>query len=490
MIFPPISQRCITHGANEIPRTVNIYTFGTGVLLICMGLKDKTSGCSERLISRHLSLRLGYTPAPELVRAQREKFRNFQNSHQSYISASSVDSIYDDITLKRPDLTEPNHYFDRKSKQHPEMAKENRISGIETDVSELKQDVGSLKSDMTSMNGKMDEILEAMSRLAPRQTTPTSTEQRNHSATETQTERQEQPESLANSNSNHSINQNRATASNNHHSGTVNNQQRRPRQNMSRHMSQDDFIQREMEKDRFAYAEPGKISDCNSSRLFSKPYMYMYRDGISTIKQKLEARQSMTAPEYIDATLSMLSDPRAFHPDDYPDIFDHLRKVSRDALERPWNAVRRWTQYIWDEVESGAIVWADRDIIQEERVRMCVTSVYNNPTIHHQNTYQIPARRAQGMQEVTCRAYNTRNGCQYRESHVDGNVYALHICTYCDSLAKTCYHSVRECERRITHTRRTHIMGETECMDSRTTNQRIIIITIKATDSQKIRRPA
>lgn len=151
--------------------------------------------------------------------------------------------------------------------------------------------------------------------------------------------------------------------------------------------------------------------------------------------------------------LSLLSDRRAFDPKDFYDIFHHLRKVSRDSLERPWAAVRRWTQYIWDSFEDGSITWADSDIIQEERVRICLTGAHSQPSHAHNQAYQIPARWNQGLQEVPCRAFNTRNGCHARDSQVEGNVYSLHICTYCNSVGKACFHSVRDCERRVTHAR-------------------------------------
>lgn len=32
-------------------------------------------------------------------------------------------------------------------------------------------------------------------------------------------------------------------------------------------------------------------------------------------------------------------------------------------------------------------------------------------------------------------------------------MWAVHCCSYCDSVGKMCNHSVRECERRITHAR-------------------------------------
>lgn len=124
-------------------------------------------------------------------------------------------------------------------------------------------------------------------------------------------------------------------------------------------------------------------------------------------------------------------------------------------------AVRRWSQYIWDAVEAGHIRWSDKEVIQEERVRMCLTAPpvlnnYNNSS-HYGNA--TSHRRTPGMQEVVCRQFNTRMGCNYRESHVDGAVFANHICTYCDSIGRVCYHSVRECERRVMHSRQPNDMG-------------------------------
>lgn len=93
------------------------------------------------------------------------------------------------------------------------------------------------------------------------------------------------------------------------------------------------------------------------------------------------------------------------------------------------------------------------NIIQEERVRMCLTSAQNHHSHYYMNTYQIPACRNEGLQEVACRAFNKRNGCHHRDSHPECNVYCLHICTYSDFVGKTCFHSVQDCERRVTHAR-------------------------------------
>lgn len=182
--------------------------------------------------------------------------------------------------------------------------------------------------------------------------------------------------------------------------------------------------------------------------------MYVHREGVSTIKQKLDIRNQITAPEYIDAFLSLLGDNRAYDYRDFNDMMFHLRKVSRDALERPWHAVRRWSNFVWDAIEAGDISWADRDIIQDERVRLCLTC----PT-SVQNAGQLNNRSAQvshsANQEQLCRAFNSRNGCHHKQSHTEGSVLLAHHCSYCDSVGKACGHSVRDCERRITHARAT-----------------------------------
>lgn len=143
------------------------------------------------------------------------------------------------------------------------------------------------------------------------------------------------------------------------------------------HSSTEDIVHRELDRDKFVHSHIGKpdsITDPIAPRLMSKPYMYITCEGVHTQKQKLDIRPTLSAIEYIDPTLSLMADKRAYHPDDYNHIMYHLRKFTRDATERPWPAVRRWSQYIWDIIEAGQITWANREVIQEERVRMCLTA--------------------------------------------------------------------------------------------------------------------
>lgn len=74
-----------------------------------------------------------------------------------------------------------------------------------------------------------------------------------------------------------------------------------------------------------------------------KHFMYIERDGVETLKQKLENRNSLNALEYLYATISLIHDASAYRPDDKNHILKHLLSVATDALARPWPAVRKWS---------------------------------------------------------------------------------------------------------------------------------------------------
>lgn len=327
--------------------------------------------------------------------------------------------------------------------EHLDMADEQRFVSIETEVSALKEDV-------STINTKLDKVLEALAKSASSPATPAPTSGASSTApqnAQSGTSQQNSTHQQTNSQAQNGLAVGTPSAQENNHNYNI-------PQGLSRQMAMEDFIQREMERDQFEYPQSGRYAytnDFNSARVLAKPYMYMYRDGLFTIKQKLDARQSMTALEYIDAMLALMADPKAYDRAFLHDMSHHLRKVTRDALERPWPAVRRWTHFVWDSIESGAFTWADRAAIQDERVRICLTGTASvNTASSNQNS---STRRAAGAQDAICRAYNSRSGCSYRENHMEGYIYNLHICTYCDSLGKACVHSVRECERRLNHTR-------------------------------------
>lgn len=402
-----------------------------------MGIDDDIARRSSRLVARFESLRTGATPYQRFYSSPRRNkctvmtvaanisYRDSQNYLADIRDLEKCDtlSIIKDINLDRssPTLEEPD-----------DMAEvETRVNDMQSDVNGLKTDVTTLKTDMTTMNDKLDDLIQSIARLNSNVLQSANNSQSEAAQEDTPPKSNQTPYS---------------TSMRNHHT----------RSSASR-MSPEEFLQCEMNRDKFDFPHAGKYlygSDFSTGRVLHKPYMYLYREGVSTIKQKVEVRQTMTVIEYIDAMLALLADNRAYHRDDFVDIMDHMRKVTRDAMERPWHAVRRWTQYVWDSIEAGAFTWADHDIIQEERVRMSLTATSNIAGNNIQTQSNGNAnRKNHGAQEVICRGYNTRAGCQFRDSHMDGQVFALHNCTYCDSIGRACSHSVRECERRLAHTR-------------------------------------
>lgn len=383
-----------------------------------MGKNNITTRCSERLVTRNLTLRLGYDPPEKVIAANCHSADNSRKLAFAPEPPKAVQPFISDIDLERENSSD---LLTTMAEDERVAAIEGKVTGIVTDVTGLKDDVTSLKTEVEGMSHKMDKMIQAMNNLdvsrlgatgnasaqgQPQHDVPDSPNRDATPAPTRNTQASQANIALTNQSSHHNqINSQRYT---NH---TMSSHQ--PARN-GRHISQEEFIQTEMDRDAFHYPESGKHLTSYSvgpAREMIKPYMYLYRDGVSTPRQKLDARQSITATEYMDAALALLADTRAYHPDDFQDIFHHLRKVARDILERPWYSVRRWSQYIFDSVEAGSITWADRDIIQDERVRICLTGVQGQNHNNSSSTYQIPARRQHGTQEIMCRAFNTRNGC-------------------------------------------------------------------------------
>ena len=72
--------------------------------------------------------------------------------------------------------------------------------------------------------------------------------------------------------------------------------------------------------------------------------------------------------EYVNATLRLLQDKQAYDPDDKDHILDHLTDATRDAQYRDWPDVLRWSQSVWDNVETDPkFKWANDQQIQNKR---------------------------------------------------------------------------------------------------------------------------
>lgn len=417
-----------------------------------MGPRHAQSRRSGRLTERWVTIQTGRPldcQSSAALSAALQKFHGPYFDPIPELEESESLPLSEDISLFREHNTDSTL----------DMAAEDRFKAIESDVSNLKTDIG-------LVNDKLDKLMESVAGLVidKNNTTNSGASHRHDETSDTPAHRNinvaghpgvinssatPHPPATDATVPSHAAATSHGTPPSHAGPGTS-----RPHTHhmIGRQITADEFIERELQRDRFDYASNGRYlysNDISASRIIAKPYMYLYRDGLQSMKQRLDARNSMSLNEYIDAVLALLADRRAYTVADYNDIMDHVRKVTRDALERPWPAVLRWTNYVWDAVESGQMTWGDRDMIQDERIRLCLTS----NSMSTSSTSYNDTKKPHSVSQVICRAYNTRMGCQHRENHGDANVWFLHSCSYCDSIGKLCQHSVRECERRVTHAR-------------------------------------
>ena len=174
-----------------------------------------------------------------------------------------------------------------------------------------------------------------------------------------------------------------------------------------------------------------------------KPYMFVNREGTQTLKQKLEARTSLTQMEYINASLALINDSRAYEPRDRDHILRHIQDVTHDIMDRPWDVVRRWSQRVWDAVERRELSWGDSQLIQNLRVSIAITGC-SKP-----GNQLVQAEHKGGRSETICRAFNSRNGCRHRSHHKEGGTRHLHVCSFCDAVGRHCLgHNVMGCNNK------------------------------------------
>ena len=220
-----------------------------------------------------------------------------------------------------------------------------------------------------------------------------------------------------------------------------------PPRELRRAANHDGYVDRMAQRDRFQTTYTRGKHDTNidrhAERPYPKPYLYIDRETCQTEKQKLEVRCTLAPMEYVNATLALIKDTQAYDPADLLGIVDHLQDVTHDVMQRPWPAVRRWSQFIWDGVEKGTFRWNDYQIIQNHRVCIALTAVGAAGTGN--NNTQVTQR------EYVCRDFQTRAGCRHRTSHMDGDIKLLHVCAFCDCVARTCYHSALACAKKMNY---------------------------------------
>ena len=211
--------------------------------------------------------------------------------------------------------------------------------------------------------------------------------------------------------------------------------------------NRDGYVDRMLTRDRFnPPANDGKnhqYSDHNTECIMPKPYMYITRETCQTDKQKLDVRCALGTLEYVNATMALLMDKKAYHPADLHHIMAHLQDVTHDAMERAWPAVRKWSQFIWDAVAKGELRWSDHQLIQNHRVMIAFTGPANR------NRTEETGNHTTDQREYMCRDFQSRNGCRHRSSHMDGDVKLLHSCAFCDCIQRQCTHSAFACAKKM-----------------------------------------
>lgn len=193
----------------------------------------------------------------------------------------------------------------------------------------------------------------------------------------------------------------------------------------------------------------GKNSMTFAELGYQKPYMFIDQDGLETHKQKLDVRNTLTALEYISASLSLLADPSAYDPKDRDNILRLIIAVSIDTRSMPWAGVRRWSQLIWDNIEKGRCNWSDHLFIQDERVRISYMS--GNPSANANSSGQNQKssnQQNQAFNDVICREFNSPSECRFTQTHEVGPIKYVHACSHCDSLGPRSQHSFQKCRTR------------------------------------------
>lgn len=219
-----------------------------------------------------------------------------------------------------------------------------------------------------------------------------------------------------------------------------------PPSEIVREQNRDGHIDRQIAREEYsAPAGNGKVTSINDNG-FMKPYMYLDREGIQTVRQKLDIRATMTYHEYVSCLLALIHDSSAFIPSERDDIIRHFHAVAIDAIVRPWPSVRRWTQLIWDHVEKGTCKWSSYTFIQNERIRVSYMNMSQSSSASANSNSR---KHEHDMRYVLCRDFNSVGGCCYTASHDDGVVRYLHSCTHCDGIGRKSSHSYQRCRIRL-----------------------------------------
>ena len=199
-----------------------------------------------------------------------------------------------------------------------------------------------------------------------------------------------------------------------------------PRRDTLRGPAYNDYVEEQLRREEYhaTRVEDGKgiASDILTKHLDPKPYMYIKKAGVNTLKKKLEERESMTFNEYILAYIRMVRDPRADQMGNIYHHLEHLQHLAEDALARDWGCARAWSQDTLDDIEKGAYTWQDQHLIQLDRIKHALGA----KSQHDAQTQQSREERV-----TPCREFNGERGCINPTHHGPAHNRFMHICAYC-----------------------------------------------------------
>ena len=169
----------------------------------------------------------------------------------------------------------------------------------------------------------------------------------------------------------------------------------------------------------------------------------MQRKGIkdNDYNQKFKLRDSMDFTEYVRAYMNMLTCSNPPFPiiGNIKHHLQHIEQLAEDNKIKRWDVVKKWSNYMFDNVEKGNITWENELKVQLERQRI-----------------QDAAERATSQNTMICKMYNAmQNGCKADEEdknckeHTVGNTVMQHICSYCNrALGQSYNHPEWKCRNK------------------------------------------
>ena len=175
------------------------------------------------------------------------------------------------------------------------------------------------------------------------------------------------------------------------------------------HHSQDDFVRDHLARERMeipSYEGKQYAGDIFTMQLIPKPYMFVKKLSGSSLKKKQDYRQNITATEYVDAFMAMLCDYRAREPADLLNQMKHLHNVTTDIMSRPWSCIRKWSQFVFDEIEKGEMAWGDKNAIQFVRCQFSFAATSPTDSV---NRAASTGTGTSHLREVICSDYNNRS---------------------------------------------------------------------------------